>query len=376
MSRIASHSYAGVVRALKKHLLSVLKLGLVAGLFYWLIAVKGVIRWEHFAPVVRGDHWGIVICVFLMLIVINAVCASRWYYLLKAQDFGVSYRKAVQFFWIGLLFNFFIPGATGGDVMRIYYVWRENPGRGVEAGSTTIFDRIIGLYGLVIVAFLAALGLYIDKWWHVRSDDAVPQSLFVLSNGVVIVFFSFSAAMAVLISRRIRNFAPWRWLREKLPGAHKIERAYEAVQFYRSRLKVLAITVLMSMFIHIVNIGALVLCARMLGIEASLTTHFLIWALAVLSGALPLTPGGLGVAEAAAAKLWLDYGFSNGASVFLVYRMILLPILLSGLAPFFYYKKPTHEELEDLESALDSQPEEEEPVRPAGEVESAGEGGG
>jgi uncharacterized membrane protein YbhN (UPF0104 family) len=53
---------------------------------------------------------------------------------------------------IGIFFNQFMPGGTGGDVVKIYYLLKETPGKRAQALLAALIDRIIGLLGLVLVA--------------------------------------------------------------------------------------------------------------------------------------------------------------------------------------------------------------------------------
>ena len=44
----------------------------------------------------------------------------RWQILMRVQGMYMSWRRATMLFFVGLFFNLFMPGYTGGDFARLY----------------------------------------------------------------------------------------------------------------------------------------------------------------------------------------------------------------------------------------------------------------
>jgi hypothetical protein len=61
--------------------------------------------------------------------------------------------------------------------------------------------------------------------------------------------------------------------------------------------------------------------------------------LGFVANALPLTPGGLGVGEAAFDQLFQLAGFSGGAVALLGWRLLMLLIGLPGLVVYIFAKQ-------------------------------------
>ncbi|MBV9127128.1 MAG: flippase-like domain-containing protein, partial [Verrucomicrobia bacterium] len=83
------------------------------------------------------------------------VCATlRWGLLLRAQNIVLPWLRVLEIFFVGNFFNLFGLGATGGDVVKIFYLLREPAaaGRKTTALLTVVMDRLLGLLGLVIIA--------------------------------------------------------------------------------------------------------------------------------------------------------------------------------------------------------------------------------
>ena len=58
------------------------------------------------------------------------ICAGvRWQLLLRVQGIALSWTRVFMLLLIGVFFNFIIPGGTGGDVVKIFYLLKETPGQ-------------------------------------------------------------------------------------------------------------------------------------------------------------------------------------------------------------------------------------------------------
>src|SRR5258708_17683032 len=73
----------------------------------------------------------------------------RWKILLRVQGMRIGWLRLAQLFFVGLFFNLFMPGYTGGDFARLFYSMREFPDRKKEAVLTIVMDRLIGMLALV-----------------------------------------------------------------------------------------------------------------------------------------------------------------------------------------------------------------------------------
>ena len=76
---------------------------------------------------------------------------------------------------IGLFFSLFIPGGTGGDIVKGYYLLKEAPvGRKTSAALSIVMDRLLGLLGIAILA--GTVTAYRWKW--LTSDPVTAKSLY------------------------------------------------------------------------------------------------------------------------------------------------------------------------------------------------------
>ncbi len=63
----------------------------------------------------------------------------------------MPFPRVGALFFIGLFFNQFLPGGTGGDIVKCYLLVKETPGKIAGALLATLFDRLVGLVALIVI---------------------------------------------------------------------------------------------------------------------------------------------------------------------------------------------------------------------------------
>lgn len=124
------------------------------------------------------------------------------------------------------------------------------------------------------------------------------------------------------------------WLFEKLPLGNYLMRIFDTIYKYRHNPVTLLSVVGISLLIHAINIGIILFLSIVinpLGLRWEMS--FLI-PLGFLATTLPVSPGGIGVGEAAFSKLFAIAGLRGGAELLLGWRLLALAVGLGGL--FFY----------------------------------------
>lgn len=87
-----------------------------------------------------------------------AIEAKRLGVLFSAQSMRLSFVEGCRAVAIAALFNFCIPGGTGGDVMKLYYLAADSRGRRVEIATLVFVDRAVALFCMLnLVVALAML---------------------------------------------------------------------------------------------------------------------------------------------------------------------------------------------------------------------------
>lgn len=191
----------------KKTLLTGLQIAITVGIL-WFIFRDPAKRAEMFATLRQANPWWLL--AGLLLCGVVELCAGiRWKVLLAVQGVALSWTRTFALLLIGVFFNFFIPGGTGGDVVKIYFLLKETPGHRTAALLSVLVDRIIGLFALIVLAgaIIAA------RWsWLTSTPDtasAVWTTLVILGVSFSGIMFSFHVTSLGLVHRLPARF-PWR----------------------------------------------------------------------------------------------------------------------------------------------------------------------
>jgi len=71
--------------------------------------------------------------------------------------------------------------------------------------------------------------------------------------------------------------------------------------------------------------------------EMELATQFFLMPIGLITVAIPIAPGGIGVGHAAFESLYQLAGFSGGADIFNLFIIVQLGVFLLGGIPYFLY---------------------------------------
>ena len=131
---------------MKKAIIRTFQAVLTIGILIWLFHSPEK-RAQMAGAIAKADRTWLLIGLPVALIgeVANIV---RWQILMRVQGMYMSWRRAIMLFFVGLFFNLFMPGYTGGDFARLYYLMREFPDKKKEAILTVVMDRLIGMAAL------------------------------------------------------------------------------------------------------------------------------------------------------------------------------------------------------------------------------------
>ncbi|HUT36587.1 MAG TPA: lysylphosphatidylglycerol synthase transmembrane domain-containing protein [Planctomycetota bacterium] len=325
----------------KKTVLLILKIGIAAGLIAWLVR-SGKLEPAKIWHAVR-DHPFWLAVAFVIYNVCILLTANRWRMLVVSQGIPARRGECVGMTYIGCFFSCFLPGGTGGDLVKAYYVARDTHKK-AEAVTTVFLDRVLGLYCMVGFAALAVLFHLKDLWRHSSPSGAfgLTQTQF-LAVGVLSAFALATVGLLVLLSSHCRRLVHYvlGHLPQRVGGV--LKRVYEAVYLYRGQKLLLLKFVVYSVGAHGGAAVAFCLIGRSLGepLAMDLTrapNYFFLIPLGLVLNGLPVAPAGVGVFEWALAFLFatvLHPGEANlGAEVAALSHVIIILTNQTGL--FFY----------------------------------------
>jgi len=292
--------------------------------------------------VARADKamaaWAILI--FFPVIVLQI---GRLVVMLAIQDVRLGYWPATKLTVAGNFFNFALPGTTGGDLIKAYYLTRYTPLK-TEAVTTVFLDRAIGLLGLVILAGTAIL--------FTRDPTQFRQLLLTL----LIICAALAAGSVVVFSRRIRSALRLRELVERLPMGEQLVRVGRATIAMRHHKALVALSLAMTLVLQAICMFSAAVMAYALGMEGAWSHYFIYVSIGFLIAAIPIAPPqAFGVMEAFYVQFFTTGTLRNDPSqavaLALAVRLIQLIWALPGiLVPLLGAHLPSRSDLAVLES--------------------------
>ena len=332
-------------KGLKKAFGLILKVGLIGAIFYFL-AEKGLLSLEATAGAFN-QPW-LTLPTMLVLIGLSAIGALRWQWLLRAQGMHLSYMRVLQLTYIGGFFNIALPGAVSGDVVKAFYVAHDIPGRRGHAFGAILFDRIIGLCGLV---FVSAGALWLD-WSKVSHSQAMPVIRIVLSSGAlgILAFFGYLFLVPAgkdPLEKLLAKLSLWK------PVFAGFLKTYEGVRAYQNQKATVAAALLVSIGVHLVVCWACLNFAHALGeTQIPVLPVFLVVPLGILVTAVPIMPAGMGTGHMAFSWGFQVVGSMRGADIFNLW--VLTNLVGGALGGLVYLAHKKKEPAPALESEIDS----------------------
>ncbi|HJU90503.1 MAG TPA: lysylphosphatidylglycerol synthase transmembrane domain-containing protein [Gemmatimonadaceae bacterium] len=304
-----------------RKVLSVLRIALGIGLL-WYLATSGMLDWSRLLGLAHA--WPLTLAAATLFLIDLVITASRLCVLMRALDLRLALSGAVQLSLIGLFFGTVLPGAASGEVFRIYYAASGNEGRRMEVGTVMLLDRALGVFALLL--------------WPLLVIPFIPRSL--LDNDVIrglllgaaIFVGVLLVGMLVVLSARLRHSRLVTWTLAHIPLGAYLTRVVDTVHAYRTRPSALLAAVGISLVAHTMSIGIALLIAEAILPTGAAAEMTVLIPFGHVANTIPLTPGGLGVGEAAFDRLFGLAGLSGGAEVLLGWRLITILVSLGGLA--------------------------------------------
>jgi len=256
-------------------------------------------------------NWPWMLAGWVCMLLTTLVSIARWHFLIRAQGLPMPVRRTFQAAFIGLFFNVFLPGSMSGDLVKGYYIVRAVPGRIAAAVSSIIFDRVVGLSGLIIIAVLGLFAASLADW-NVTLGPAVILAVIGLGCAVSAFFIALLAVsehrdpfLLILEHRSVPAFL------KRLTSVYRGIRSYHNQRF-ATLAALLATVVAQSLFV----VGWLCY-VRAMAIEGiPLFALFVMVPIGMLVAAIPIAPAGIGTGHAAFLAIFAMLGSDRGADLF------------------------------------------------------------
>ncbi len=298
-------------------------LKLAVSLFFvtWLILK---IDWQEVLGYIAKISLGHVILYVAVLILGMIISAWKWKMLLAHKNISISLKDSFQLYLTGAFINNFMPSTIGGDTYRAYQVGKDTK-RYASVGSSVVFDRLTGLFAVMLLTGLVAI-----FQWNEISKHAELQLAVI---GVLVVMH------AVIFLGILVRFKFWKKVATKFPKIFQ-DFTSELVHYKEggTYLKAIGISVLFSLIgLALVNWILFLGLGISVGVMQYLSVIFLI---SIIS-ALPVSINNIGIKEWAYVTFFGFFGVSASAviAVALLSRILQMIVSFTALPAYLKSKK-------------------------------------
>lgn len=261
----------------------------------------------------RAD-WGWLFAAYVAANLQIVFSALRWQLTARALDQSIPTGRAVLEYYLSQLLNLTLPSGILGDAGRAVRM-RHQAGM-VRATQAVLIERMAGQIALFVVLAigLAALPFFVDL-------SAMPAWVrHALRTGVValvaaVVVFAVMGIVPGPVSRALKGFAAASVQALCAPGIWQKQ-------------------VLLSTLTVACNVATITFAARATGTDMTMIAVLTVPALMLTAMLLPVSAGGWGLREGAAAALWPLMGgtATAGVAASVTFGLVILAASLPGLA--------------------------------------------
>jgi glycosyltransferase 2 family protein len=270
---------------MKKILITVFQLSVTVAVLYWVYHDPN--RRAQMAQAIQNADYRWVIMGILAYMVVEIAAAFRWHVLLKVQKIHLSLPRLSGLFFIGMFYNQFLPGGTGGDIMKSYYLLKETPDQKAGALLAVVFDRFIGL-----VALVAITATLISVRYNFLSQKPETRNLLwllLLLLGASVVF--------LLSTFVISGFKLLHSLPAKFPGRDRLIEISAAYHLYAHHWRATLVAFGASIIAHLATFTTFLFAAYALGAVVPIVDFFAVMPVERTISALPISFAGIGLRE-------------------------------------------------------------------------------
>jgi hypothetical protein len=328
---------------MKKILVTFFQLAVTIALLYWVYHDPA--KRAQMVQALRHAQYQWVAIGILAYVLVEIAAAFRWHVLLKVQGIHLSLPRLSGLFLIGMFYNQFLPGGTGGDIIKSYFLVKETPDKRAGALLAVVFDRFIGLVALVTITG-ALISLRFDFLSHTPETRRLLWVLLALLG---------TSILALLSTFVITGFKLFHLLPKKFPGREKLIEIAAAYHLYARHWRATFVAFGASVVAHLATFATFLCAAYALGARVPLVNFFAIMPVERTISALPISFAGIGLREKVLQIMLHGLcGVPEGTAILIgsLSFLIILICCIPGAIVYFFYKPSgvvTHVKLREME---------------------------
>lgn len=293
---------------------------------------------------VREADLGYLLAALLVMPLSYLLTSYRWHLLLEALDIHIGAARTFVINMVGAFYNTFMPGSTGGDLLKAWYAARHTTHR-TRAVISVLTDRAIGLLALIMLG-----GVMAALQWQIPACRKVAMVSAALTAATLL-------GMVVFYVPVLRRASGLNFILRRLPMQKQVQNAVGAMERYGQRPLVSLTAMGICFPVHITAIVSATLAGHALGLHMPAMYYWVVVPVVALVGAIPISPQGAGVMEYFAILLTRGQGVTISQAFALVMAIRFVQMFWNLVAGLFVirggYHAPSEQEQHDLDEDTD-----------------------
>lgn len=329
---------------MKRHLLTAVQVLITIGLLWWIFRDPEQNQ-KLLTALDAANNWWLVPglaalgCGLLLQ-------AKRWLVLLEVQGIVISYWRSLRIILIGMFFNLFLLGSTGGDIIKIFLIMREAPNKKAGALLSVFIDRVVGVLALAAVSAIVILLRWNDLMGHEVTRYGVLTAAVILGGSICFIIVAWITGRFDLAGK----------LPHWLPARERIAEAACAFVEYARAGKSVGVAFLLSIPAHILMFSTFWFGAKAFAAGLNLLSVYCVMPIVATVTALPISVGGAGLREGLFIKiLGALYATPEPIATLVSLSGFMMQVFWSlvGGGIYLAYRSTTHTSVAEMEKSVD-----------------------
>ena len=277
----------------------------------------------------------------------------RWWRLMRPLGIEMSLGRAYVLNMVGLFYNTFMLGSTGGDFIKAYYAGKHaRRGQKAAAWLSVFIDRVIGLLVLVVIGGTAAT----VEWFALTDkDSAVAIACLQVAWASAALLMATAAGLFVALHTPVRRRTGISAVVKKIPSERirdSLQSVYDVIETYWRQPRIALEACLLTVPVHVSVVISAMLAGSAFGLPIPWPYYFVCVPVIVLSASIPISPQGAGVMEFFAVLLTAPQGATVSQAFALALSIRAVQILWNLTGGLFVlrggYSAPDDTEMGEL----------------------------
>jgi len=270
---------------MKKILVALLQIAVTVAVLFWVFHDPQ--KRAQMAVALRMADYRWIIAALICYFLVELAAGIRWWILLKVQQIHLSIARVAGLFLIGMFYNQFLPGGTGGDIMKSYLLLKETPVKATGALLAVVFDRMVGLVALISITGVL-IALRYDWLTQLQETKHLVWLLVAILSGAVLM---------LVTSFVVSGFHLAHKLPERFPGREKLIELSAAYHLYARHWRATLAALGASIVAHLATFGTFLCVAYAFRAPVAALDFFAIMPIERTISSLPISFAGVGLRE-------------------------------------------------------------------------------